>query len=199
MAHLDNDYIFLFETFIINSIPGSIYLGHLTDATINFYIPILQDEFLYLLGKNLFAFIASDEDTVSFRCGQLLFELRKNCQLERPEQKITMSYNEKGYTFQNDLHVLKFLRSIPIMACKAAVVGHLFRPLVTFCHHLSLLDEWLLIIKRESQFGLGSTILWDLLQTHDDHFKTQILVFIEINYQFIVNIIRLQKVVHECK
>ena len=197
MENSELDYVFLIEKFIVKSIPGYICLGSLEQSkvTFTFELPVFQGEFLYFLVQRVFELIDSKKGLVSdnFECGQEKFELK----LDKPGS-ITMSKNEQTYTFVSKFHFLRFVHCIPIMACKAAVSSHLFRPLTCFCRSLNNLENWAEVLHAENDFALASTILWDLLAKDDnDNVKTNILVFVEINSKFISSLLRVKKKLNE--
>jgi hypothetical protein len=193
-----NEYIFLFSKYIIKTSPGYISLGALESSVANFYfeIPVFHgDYFIYFLGKKLFEFIASEEDAQSLKCGARVFKLVRN-----EDKTITMSLDQSTYTFEDEYHSLSFIKSIPIMACQAAVSRRLFRPLVDFCSRLYKTETNAgIFLKSEHQFALASTALWKLFPADEKNdIKEDILVFTEINYQFISSVIEIQKVINKC-
>lgn len=205
MSDSDN-YQFIYEQFIVKSERGYIYLGEIVqsrDPKADFYfkIPVLEGQFIYNLGEKLVAFAknirdvapnsSAIEEPVILKSGLFKFKLQiQNFQ-------ITMTNNNSTYTFVNDSHLHKWLNCMPIMACQAAVRSDLIRPLTCFCHHLCKLENAAAILKEEKQFALGCTLLWDLFQkSSNDPISTELLVFLEINYESILAIIRLQKVLN---
>jgi hypothetical protein len=193
------DHIFLYRNHIVKSTPGVISLGavHKSVALFSFEIPVFNGDLLYLVGKELFELTASKEaESKKIRYCESEFEFVKN-----PDQKtITMTMNQKSYTFENKFHLLSFIKCLPVMACQAAVSRNLVQPLIFFCRRLYEKEndpEALLL--SQHQFAAASLILLEFFCVDEDpELQLQLLVFIEVNYSLVSSVVRLQKVLNNC-